>query len=326
MWNKWKAALIAVFNDETTLIAPMGDWLHMQNHQESEWWLSVQDKCIYRQNNGEWSQFSKLNLGRLRFSKTPRIGPQTNSFSHRIQVTQRTHYHEVAAKVNIVRRSSVGITHIHNYTSGIGISFLALPRHIQRLTGEIPALPTPIPFDFDEPADLIIATDGSVLFGVGYHGWVLATKEEKILLRGGGPDNGIQSLMTSYRSELGGLVAGLTVLGTLFLSATLNIRSIRFICDDESAVTAARRPKSESIFHNTRCDWDLIATIQDLIVRWCKGIALSFHWVKGHADRIYRPLKGDERLNIEADIQADVIRAHSRGTIAARPNCPHWDI
>jgi hypothetical protein len=33
MWNKWKAALIAVFNDETTLTAPMGYWLNTQNHQ-----------------------------------------------------------------------------------------------------------------------------------------------------------------------------------------------------------------------------------------------------------------------------------------------------
>jgi hypothetical protein len=41
MWNKWKAALIEVFTDETTLSAPMGDWLDTQNHQESEWWLSV---------------------------------------------------------------------------------------------------------------------------------------------------------------------------------------------------------------------------------------------------------------------------------------------
>jgi hypothetical protein len=56
----------------------------------------------------------------------------------------------------------------HVYTSGIGISSLALPRNIQRTTGDIPALPTPVPFDFDEPVDLIIATDGSVLFGVGY--------------------------------------------------------------------------------------------------------------------------------------------------------------
>jgi hypothetical protein len=91
-------------------------------------------------------------------------------------------------------------------------------------------------------------------------------------------------------------------------------------------VTAARRPTSESIFQNTRCDWDLIATIQDIIARWCKGIALSFHWVKGHADRIDHPLTRDERLNIEADIQANAIRAQARGTIAGRPNCPHWDI
>jgi hypothetical protein len=95
----------------------------------------------------------------------------------------------------------VGSTPIYNYTSGIGLSLLALPRHIQRLTGNIPALPTPSPFDFNEPVDLIIATDGSLLFGVGYHGWVLAKKEETILLRRGGLDDVIQSLMTSYRSE-----------------------------------------------------------------------------------------------------------------------------
>jgi hypothetical protein len=91
-------------------------------------------------------------------------------------------------------------------------------------------------------------------------------------------------------------------------------------------VTVERRPTSESIFHNTRCDLELIATIQELIVRWCKGIAISFHWVKGHADRIDLPLTRDERLNIEADIQADVIQAQARGTIAAHPDCPHWDI
>jgi hypothetical protein len=67
-------------------------------------------------------------------------------------------------------------------------------------------------------------------------------------------------------------------------------------------------------------------TIQDLIARWCTGIAFSFHWVKGHADRIDRPLTRDERLNIEADIQADAIRAQACGTIAARPNCPHCTI
>jgi hypothetical protein len=91
-------------------------------------------------------------------------------------------------------------------------------------------------------------------------------------------------------------------------------------------VTAVRRKKPVSIFHDTKCDWDLIVTIQDLIARWCKGIAFSFHWVKGHAYLINRPLTRDERLNIEADIQADAIRAQACGTIAAHPNYPHWDI
>jgi hypothetical protein len=140
---------------------------------------------MYRQSCGEWTQYSQLNLDRLRFSTTLRIVPQPHRFSHRIQVTQRTHYHEVAAKLNIVSRTNEGPNHIHNYTSGIGLSFIAQPRHIQRLTGDIPALPTPPPFNLNEPVGLIIATDGSLLFGVGYHGCILATKEETILLRGG---------------------------------------------------------------------------------------------------------------------------------------------
>jgi hypothetical protein len=38
--------------------------------------------------------------------------------------------------------------------------------------------------------------------------------------------------MTSYRSELGGLVAGLAFLGTLFRSGAMNIQSIIFRCDN----------------------------------------------------------------------------------------------
>jgi hypothetical protein len=51
----------------------------------------------------------------------------------------------------------------------------------------------------------------------------MATKDETILFRGGGPDDGIQSLVTSYRSELRSLVAGLESMGTLFRAGTINI-------------------------------------------------------------------------------------------------------
>jgi hypothetical protein len=228
MRNVWKSALLDVFLDESTIFTPMGAWLDAHVHQESEWWMKGREWCIFRHTNGEWSQYAHHNFSRLHFSTTPMPVPRPDQCSTRIQVTQITQYLEVTAKVNIVIIQYIVPTPLHSYTSCIGLSLLSLPRHIQRLTCDIPTLPTSLSFDINEPVDLIIATDGSVLFGVGYHGWVLATKYETILLLGGGPDDEIQSLMTSYRSELGGLVAGLAVPGPLFHTGAINILSVQF--------------------------------------------------------------------------------------------------
>jgi hypothetical protein len=101
----------------------------------------------------------------IRFSRTPMSVPCPDQCSHRIKVTKRARYIEVTAKVDIVTSQDTVPTPIHSYTLSIGLSFLSLPWHIQRLTGEIPALPTTLPFDFNRPVDLIIATYGSVLVG-----------------------------------------------------------------------------------------------------------------------------------------------------------------
>jgi hypothetical protein len=118
--------------------------------------------------------------------------PRPGQCSHRIQVTQRTRYLEVTAKVDILTSQDTVPTPLHSYTSGIGLSLMSLPWYIQRFAGDIPAIPTLMPFEFDEPVDMIIATDESVPFGVGYHEWVLATKNEINLLRGGGSVDGIE--------------------------------------------------------------------------------------------------------------------------------------
>jgi hypothetical protein len=101
------------------------------------------------------------------------------------------------------------------YVSAIGEAFHALPKRVQLLLGDNGEFQTPRQWNVTKEVDLIIATDGSVLFGVGYHIWILATETEDILLIGGGPDDGPGKYMTSYRSELGGIIAGLAVLGTL---------------------------------------------------------------------------------------------------------------
>jgi hypothetical protein len=75
---------------------------------------------------------------------------------------------------------------------------------VQRLVGDIPAFRTPAGWDPTTPVNTIIATEGLVTLGVGYHSWVVTTEDEDILLQGGGPDDGDLFLMQSYRSELGG--------------------------------------------------------------------------------------------------------------------------
>jgi hypothetical protein len=77
----------------------------------------------------------------------------------------------------------------------MGCCIKALLRHIQRLIGDIPSLRTPLGWDPTLPVNIIIATDGYVTLGVGYHIWTIATEEENILLQGGGPDDGDLFLM-----------------------------------------------------------------------------------------------------------------------------------
>jgi hypothetical protein len=81
------------------------------------------------------------------------------------------------------------------YTSNIGNCIKALPRHVQRLVGDIPAFRTPARWDPTTPVNIIIVADGSVTLGVGYHSWVVATEDEDILLQGGGPYDGALFLM-----------------------------------------------------------------------------------------------------------------------------------
>jgi hypothetical protein len=208
-----------------------------------------------------------------------------------------------------------------HYETGIGNSGRQLSRHVQRLVGDIAALDVPDNWDSNEQRDLLVATDGSVVFGVGYHSWVITTVDEKVILSGGGPDDGDPLLMTSYRSELGGLASALAVLGMLERSGRLNIRSVKCVSDNQSAVRACKRKSTESIFHRTESDYDLLATITNLQADWCYGINIQHAWVRGYADSLDRETTREEKANIIADELCDIIRETATGRDRARPNC-----
>jgi hypothetical protein len=145
--------------------------------------------------------------------------------------------------------------------------------------------------------------------------------DEKVILSGGGPDDGEPLLMMSYSSELGGLASALAVLGMLERSGCLNIRSVKCVSDNQSSVRACKRKSTESIFHRTESDYDLLATITYLQEEWCNGINIKYAWVRGHADSLDRETTREERANITADELCDIIRETVTGREGARPNC-----
>jgi hypothetical protein len=159
--------------------------------------------------------------------------------------------------------------------------------------GNIPDIVLPENLDCTEPTDLIVATDDYVMLGVGYHSWLVSTKDEHIFLHGCGPYDGDSLYMTSYRSELGGISAGLAVIGVLARSGRINIKSVRLVCNNEAEAKRCNKKLTSSIYHSTESDLDLLKTFHSLQDECCKEISTQVQWVKGHADREDRALAWD---------------------------------
>jgi hypothetical protein len=92
----------------------------------------------------------------------------------------------------------------HQSCAGAATRWLLL--HVQRFLGDMRHFQLPPRLDCTMEVDIVIATYGSVLFGVGYHSWLIATTDEEICMAA-------QDQMASYRSELGGIAAGLGSFG-----------------------------------------------------------------------------------------------------------------
>jgi ribonuclease HI len=210
------------------------------------------------------------------------------------------------------------------YTSGIGESFHTLPKHMQRLVGNIPDIDVTSGWEDNEEHGIIVAIDGSVVFGVGYHSWVVATKNEQVILSVGGADDGDQLLMTSYSSELGGIASGLAAIGTLVRSGKIKVKSVKLVCDKEAAIKACKIKCTQSVFHRSEEEHDLVSMIQYLQESWYQYTEVHYEWVKGHADDLNRDTEKLERLNIVADELCDGIHETARGPFGARPNCGLW--
>jgi hypothetical protein len=120
------------------------------------------------------------------------------------EISRQRRYITIIENTNIIDITPASTAPIVQYKSSLGECFFALSRQVQRLAGNIPPYQIPTTWDATKPVDIIVATYGSVLFGVGYHSKILALEKNEIITSGGRPDDGASAYMTSYRSDLGG--------------------------------------------------------------------------------------------------------------------------
>jgi hypothetical protein len=73
-------------------------------------------------------------------------------------------------------------------------------------------------------------------------GYILALDNEEIIISGGGPDDGASTYMTSYGSELGGIIAGMADIGMLHPSGLACLHHIKCVYDNSTAIIAVKRP------------------------------------------------------------------------------------
>jgi hypothetical protein len=99
---------------------------------------------------------------------------------------------------------------------------------------------------------------------------------------------------------------------------------VKLVCDNEAAVKVCTRKRTQSVFHRTEGDHDLVSTIQYLQDTWCQDVDIKYEWVKGHVDDLDREPTKCERLNIVSKEICDVIRALAQGTYGEKPNCGLW--
>jgi hypothetical protein len=153
--------------------------------------IPTEQITFFHHSNGIWDKHAVTNRARCHFSNQSSACARPARATHVVETKKRSRFVEITGKCNITRRPSLDLSPLVPYTSNIGCCIKALPRHI-------PTLRTPSGWDPTIPVNIIIATDGSVTLGVGYHSWIVATEDEDILLQGGEPYDGNLFLMQSY--------------------------------------------------------------------------------------------------------------------------------
>jgi hypothetical protein len=296
-WGAWHLFLQHV-STGVRLTQPLGRWLHTP-HQQWTWFLEPEGRHALHFDplTLHWTSYRPLLVG----------GPSTR---------RQTHYYgspelligftpttllpasswEDSRGIRIDSSSSsfpaseAPIVSSLWEESQISAVFHDTPVFFQRLIGSHP----PIMEACDEIAEeisynsLVTCSDRAHNpdTSTGSHAWVLASAVRGTMSSGSGVDDGHPALMSSYWSELGGVLALLCIIYRICKYYDLSSGKTVFYCDNKGAIGNSFKSAPPGITPFFQADYDLLGLIHELVT--LIPITVVGNWVKGHYTRTER--------------------------------------
>ncbi len=288
-WTLWQQALQHMENNGI-LARPLGGWLQYP-HQTWHWYMDPTSSILHHNHDESWYQIKPLGPTNRRTTR--------QQAKHFYQMNQRRscgppnasllpatvqNDHIMALATTNVSPAGFPSKLCQRINSSNFYECLTAHPFYERLLGSI-SMSLESAFDQLSQAivndSLHICTDGSYNpeASTGSHGWVFASERTK-LWHGAGPSDGHPSLMSPYRAELSGLVAGLHILTTICQQGNIVTGSATMYCDCEKAIKNVTTKSYRGIKDFLGPDSNLLQEAKHLLQ--ALPIQLSLQWVESH--------------------------------------------
>jgi hypothetical protein len=155
---------------------------------------------------------------------------------------------------------------------------------------------------------LLACSDGShcSITNTVSHSWVFASKVRRDFAKGAGPDNSLPTLMSSFCSELGGLLAIFYIIYRICQYYDVKDGKVTIYCDNKGALSKVFGTPQAGITPFLSTDCDLIELSHQFLQTL--PVTYIYEWVKGHNDGKDKQYK--HTLNHIADEVASGHRTH----------------
>jgi len=289
-WTSWKQ-LLTHLSTRGRLHQELGPWI-APTHQEWQWFQdSSQDVVYHCSLPSTWEFYSRSSSVRVtRCSRMLYSSPQPCAVPTSLPLLFPATVVQLPQHgIRALPSASTLVTSCGTMAQQMWVSHQVPPElsdtlvFFQRLIGPAP----PSAFDcsevvaaLQEDKELLGCSDGSHVASEGqcYHGWVLASETRKTIVEGFGPGHGHPDLLSSYRAELGGLLALIYLVYRISAYHANHSGSLRLHCDNKLALNQATKAAPLGITPYFSSDYDLLELIRR---QWESGLKVNTLEISG---------------------------------------------